>query len=174
MKVILHICCGICAAGVVERLTSEGHQVNGFFYNPNIHPQEEYQRRLEVACKVSEELNFPLETESYKPEEWLKATDSLKDEPEGGQRCALCFQIRLDKTFQYLQNTGGDVFATTLSISPHKSVKVINQVGQEIGGEQFLIRDFKKKAGFQRTIELAKEWSLYQQNYCGCLYSLKK
>ncbi len=171
MKIVLHICCAVCAAGVVERLTSEGHQVLGLFYNPNIHPIEEYERRLEVACKVAEELNFPLEVGPYTPEEWFEETSSLESEPEGGKRCAVCFRLRLKKTYLYLKDYGWDAFTTTLTVSPHKSVDVVNQAGQDIGGDRFLARDFKKKAGFQRATELTKKWALYRQDYCGCIYS---
>ena len=173
MKIILHICCGVCAAGVVERLTSEGHQVHGLFYNPNIHPLEEYERRLEVVHKVAKELNFPLEVPPYTPEEWFQETNSLGNEPEGGRRCEVCFRIRLKKAYLYMESHGWDVFTTTLTISPRKSADMVNRVGQEIGRERFLARDFKKKRGFQRTIELAKNWTLYRQNYCGCIYSLR-
>ncbi len=173
MKVVLHICCGVCAAGVVERLTLEGHQVLGLFYNPNIHPLEEYERRLEAAYKVANELNFPLEAGPYTPEEWLKETSSLGNEPEGGRRCEVCFRIRLKKTYLYLKDCGWDAFTTTLTVSPRKSADVINQVGQEIGGDTFLVRDFKKKEGFQRAAELAKKWALYRQDYCGCIYSMR-
>ena len=174
MKVALHICCGVCAAGVVERLISEGHEVHGFFYNPNIHPQEEYERRLEAARKVAEEMDFPLEVGPYTPEEWFAETRALESEPEGGKRCEVCFRHRLKKTNLYLLDSGLDAFTTTLTISPHKSATVVNQVGQEIGGDRFLVRDFKKKAGFQRATELAKKWALYHQNYCGCIYSLRR
>jgi len=173
MKVVLHICCGVCAAGVVERLASEGHHVHGFFYNPNIHPQEEYERRLEATYKVAEELNFPLEVGLYKPEEWFAETSSLENEPEGGRRCQDCFRHRLKQSFLYMQDSGLDAFTTTLTISPHKSAAVVNRVGQEIGGNRFLVRDFKKKAGFQRASELAMKWALYHQNYCGCVYSMR-
>ncbi len=173
MKIVLHICCGVCAAEVVERLTLEGHEVLGLFYNPNIHPLEEYERRLEVAYKVSKELNFPMEVLPYATEEWFHATNSLENEPEGGRRCEVCFRLRLKKTCLYLQDCGGDAFTTTLTVSPHKSADVINQIGQEIGGDRFLVRDFKKKEGFQRATELAKKWALYRQNYCGCLYSMR-
>jgi len=173
VKIVLHICCGVCAAGVVERLTLEGHQVLGLFYNPNIHPLEEYERRLEAAYKVAQELNFPLEAGPYTPEEWFEETSSLKNEPEGGRRCEVCFRIRLKKTYLYLKDCGWDAFTTTLTVSPHKSADVINQVGQEIGGDRFLVRDFKKKGGFQRAAELAKKWSLYRQYYCGCIYSMR-
>ena len=174
MKIVLHICCGVCAAGVVERLTIEGHQILGLFYNPNIHPLEEYERRLEVVHKVAKELDFPLEVLPYTPEEWFEATSSLENEPEGGKRCEVCFRLRLQKTFLYLESYGWDVFTTTLTVSPSKSADVINQVGQEIGGDRFLARDFKKKEGSQRATELAKKWALYRQNYCGCLYSIRK
>jgi len=174
MKIVLHVCCGICAAGVVERLTLEGHQVLGFFYNPNIHPLEEYKRRLEVTHEVAKELNFPLEVASYTPEEWFKETNSLENEPEGGRRCEVCFRLRLNRTHLYMEDYGWDAFTTTLTISPRKSADVINRVGWEIDGERFLARDFKKKAGFQRAMELAKKWALYRQNYCGCIYSMRQ
>ena len=95
MKIVLHICCGVCAAGAVERLTLEGHQALGLFYNPNIHPLEEYNRRLEVAHKVAKELSFSLEVAPYIPEEWFKETSFLENEPEGGKRCEVCFRLRL-------------------------------------------------------------------------------
>lgn len=173
MRVVLHVCCGICAAGVVERLISEGHEVIGFFYNPNIHPLEEYHRRLDVACRVAGELNFPLVETSYKPEEWLRETESLVDEPEGGKRCEVCFRIRLEQTHLYMEANECDAFTTTLTISRHKSSEVINRVGREVGGDRFLARDFKKQDGFQRSMELAKKWDLYRQNYCGCRYSMR-
>ncbi len=156
MKIVLHICCGVCAAGVVERLTSEGHEVLGLFYNPNIHPLDEYKRRLEATHKVAKELNFPLVAGPYIPEEWFEETSFLKDEPEGGRRCEACFRLRLKKTYLHLCDYGGDAFTTTLTVSPHKSAEVINKAGQEIGGDRFLVRDFKKKAGFQRAAVLAK------------------
>lgn len=173
MKVVLHICCGVCAAGVAERLTREGHQIFGFFYNPNIHPREEYERRLEAAAKVAKKLNFPLAAGLYTPEEWFQETASLENEPEGGRRCEICYRFRLEKTYHHLEECRGDAFTTTLTVSPSKKTRVINQVGQEIGGDKFLVRDFKKQAGFQRSMELAKKWSLHRQNYCGCTYSQK-
>jgi len=174
VKVVLHICCGVCAAGAAEVLVNEGHQVIGFFYNPNIHPASEFQRRLETAYKVAQELNFPLEAGPYMPEEWLKPTSSLKDEPEGGKRCEVCYRLRLEKTHNYLVDCGADAFTTTLTLSPHKSAQVVNKIGQEISGEKFLMRDFKKKDGFKRAVQLAKQWELYRQDYCGCIYSMRQ
>ncbi len=174
MRILLHICCGVCAAGVVERLRQEGHEVIGFFFNPNIHPSEEYGRRLEVARQVAGRLNFPLEVGPYQPKEWLIQTLQFRDEPEGGKRCRVCFWLRLAETYRRLAELGGEVFTTTLTVSPHKSARVINEIGHEIGGEHFLERDFKKKDGFKRSLELAKGWGLYRQNYCGCIYSLRE
>jgi predicted adenine nucleotide alpha hydrolase (AANH) superfamily ATPase len=174
MKVVLHICCGVCAAGAAEALASESHEVIGFFYNPNIHPSEEYQKRLDVAHKVAKEFNFPLQVGPYMPEEWLALTEALKDEPEGGKRCPVCYRLRLEKTYDYMKECGADTFTTTLTISPHKSAQVINDIGLEIGGRKFLVRDFKKKDGFKRTVHLAKKWELYRQDYCGCTYSMRK
>ena len=174
MKIALHTCCGVCAAGAAEVLISEGHQVLGFFYNPNIQPAEEYQRRLETARRVAQELHFPLEEPVYEPEKWLEQTSSLRDEPEGGRRCQVCYRLRLDKTYDYMAECGADAFTTTLTIGPQKSAKVINGIGQEIGGEKFLGRDFKKKEGFKRAVELAKQWQLYRQDYCGCIYSMRQ
>jgi len=173
MRVVLHICCGVCAGGAAERLASEGHQVYGYFFNPNIHPREEYDKRLEAARKVAGELSFPLETGPYKPEEWLADIKGLEDEPEGARRCQLCFRHRLEKTFQYTVDSRLDIFTTTLTISPQKSAAVVNKVGWEIGRDRFLVRDFKKKAGFQRSSEMAKEWAIHRQHYCGCLFSMK-
>lgn len=173
MKVVLHICCAVCAAGAAEALIREGHEVVGFFYNPNIHPVEEYERRLEAAHIVARKLNFPLQVPVYTPEEWLKRAGPLKDEPEGGRRCQACFRLRLEEAYHYLIDCQADAFTTTLTVSPHKSALLINQIGQEIGGGKYLIRDFKKKDGFKRAVQLAKQWQLYRQDYCGCIYSLR-
>ncbi|MDD5590931.1 MAG: epoxyqueuosine reductase QueH [Dehalococcoidales bacterium] len=173
MRIVLHICCGVCAAGAVERLSGEGHQVLGFFYNPNIHPEAEYQRRLAAVRIVARELDFPFEAPPFNPQEWSAAAGHLGDEPEGGRRCEICFRIRLKKTYLYMKHCGYDAFTTTLTISPHKSADVINRVGLEIGGDRFLVRDLKKKDGFRQAIEMAKKSGLYRQDYCGCAYSIK-
>jgi len=173
MKVVLHVCCGVCAAGVGERLTTEGHQLLGLFYNPNIHPAPEYHKRLEVARRVAREFDFPLTALPYKPEEWLRKAEPLADEPEGGRRCEVCFRLRLERTHSYMLSQGADAFTTTLTIGPRKSADVINRIGHEIGGDRFLSRNFKKKAGFQQAVALAKQWEIYRQSYCGCVYSMR-
>jgi len=174
MNVVLHVCCGVCAAGAATDLAREGHSVLGYFYNPNIYPFEEYQKRLQAAIKVANILRFPLKEGLYTPEKWLEATELMKAEPEGGNRCRVCYRMRLQETFYYLEQCGADCFTSTLSISPHKSVITINMIGREIGGDKFLARDFKKKEGFKRAYQLARQWGLYRQNYCGCVYSLRE
>ncbi|MDD5189562.1 MAG: epoxyqueuosine reductase QueH [Dehalococcoidales bacterium] len=174
MKVLLHICCGICAASVGERLLAEGHNVTGFFSNPNIHPADEYARRLEVAKTVSSWLKIPLVVPEYAPDSWFSETQSLSREPEGGARCAVCFRLRLQSAANYLHNHDFEAFTTTLTVSPHKSAALINKIGAEIAGDKFLERDFKKKDGFKRSNQIARELGLYHQHYCGCLYSLKE
>jgi epoxyqueuosine reductase len=173
MKVALHICCAVCAAGAAERLIQEGHQVVGFYYNPNIYPPEEYRLRLENARIAAAQLAFPLHAGLYQPEEWERLVTGLENEPEGGQRCPLCFKMRLQATYRFMLEAGCQAFASTLSMGSNKSAALIERLAAEIGGEAFLSRDFKKKEGFKRAGELAKQWSLYRQNYCGCRYSLR-
>ncbi|MDD5398955.1 MAG: epoxyqueuosine reductase QueH [Dehalococcoidia bacterium] len=173
MKVVLHICCGVCAAGAADVLLQEGHQVTGYFYNPNICPEEEYRLRLEAAQRAAEKLKFELVAGPYDVENWNAATKGMGDEPEGGARCSVCYRLRLEKTFGFLLETGADAFTSTLTISPHKQAAEINRIGVEIGGEHFMARDFKKKDGFKRSMEMARSWELYRQNYCGCVYSMR-
>lgn len=174
MKILLHICCGICASAVAERLMCEGHRVTGFFYNPNIHPVDEYKKRLGAAEKVASEMDFELVEGPYDRERWFELIRGKEYEPEGGARCEICFRMRLEKTYEYMKKHMFDMFTTTLTVSPHKEMTLVNSIGREIGGEKFYLADFKKKGGFQRAVELAKEWDLYHQNYCGCIYSLEE
>lgn len=173
MKVLLHICCGVCAAGAAEQLFFEGFEVTGYFYNPNIYPFEEYQKRLEAAQRTAKELNFTLREGIYSPDEWNVTTELFKDEPEGGKRCETCFRYRLEDTYKRLLESNIDYFTTTLTTGPRKPADIVNGIGLEIGGETFLVRDFKKRAGFQRATILAKEWGIHRQHYCGCIYSMR-
>ncbi len=174
MKVVLHICCGVCAAGAAEKLISEGHQLVGYYFNPNIHPFEEYTKRLKSAENIAGIMNFPFVEAHYNPEIWLENTAKLSQEPEGGKRCEVCFRIRLQGTYDYMQEVGFDFFPTTLTLGPQKSSETVNRIGREIGGEKFLVKDFKKQGGFQRANQLAKQFQIYRQNYCGCIYSIRK
>lgn len=173
MKVLLHICCGICAGSVAERLLAEGHTVTGYFYNSNIHPSEEYERRLRVTRQVTDWLNIPLVVPDYTPDIWHRLTRELADEPEGGKRCEICFRLRLQTTADYASQHDFEAFTTTLTVSPHKPAVVVNRIGSELGGERFLARDFKKKDGFKRAQAISHQLDLYHQRYCGCVYSLQ-
>jgi epoxyqueuosine reductase len=171
MKVVLHICCGVCAAGAAHVLLEEGQEVTGYYYNPNIFPPDEYARRLDAAFEAATRLGFKLIEGPYNAADWSSVAAPLADEPEGGRRCEVCYRVRLKQTYLYTLESGADAFTSTLTISPHKSALVINRIGQEIGSDKFLPRDFKKKEGFKKATELARNWGLYRQNYCGCEYS---
>jgi predicted adenine nucleotide alpha hydrolase (AANH) superfamily ATPase len=171
MNIVLHVCCGVCAAGAASALASEGHAVTGYFYNPNICPEDEYLRRLEAARQSAQHLGVRLIEGSYDPAAWLAAAAALKDEPEGGKRCSVCFRLRLERSHEFMLEGGYDAFTSTLTISPHKSAVVINAIGNTIGGASFLARDFKKNDGFKKAMDMAKRWGLWRQSYCGCVYS---
>jgi predicted adenine nucleotide alpha hydrolase (AANH) superfamily ATPase len=172
MKVLLHICCGVCAASVAERLMCEGYTVTGFFYNPNIHPVDEYKKRLKAAHKAAEQLGFELVEGPYDRERWFEVVKGLEYEGEGGKRCEACFRMRLEKTYEYFRKKGEfKYFTTTLTVSPMKDAIIINEIGREIGSDRFITANFKAKGGFQRASELAGDWDLYRQHYCGCIYS---
>jgi len=172
-KLLLHICCGICACETVRRLKNENFEVVGFFYNPNIYPQEEYIKRMRTTEIVSKLLDFELITGDYDNKEWLKAVKGFENQAEGNQRCDICFKFRLEKTFMKSQELKIPFFTTTLTISPYKKSQNINKIGQEINKTNFLVRDFKKKDGYKNTLDFAKKYKLYHQNYCGCIYSIR-
>jgi predicted adenine nucleotide alpha hydrolase (AANH) superfamily ATPase len=171
-KVLLHICCGVCAAGVVEKLRQDGYKVVGFFYNPNIYPAEEYARRLEVVREASRLLDFDLIEGSHGHDLWLEQVKGLEEEKEGGRRCSVCFQVRLRATLDKAREMGIAHIATTLSVSPHKNVLEINKIGSLLS-EGFLTYDFKKEDGFKKTMDFAKLHDFYRQQYCGCEFSIK-
>jgi epoxyqueuosine reductase len=173
MKIALHICCAVCASGAAERLLQVGYQVRGFFYNPNIFPEAEYRLRLENARRVALKLGFPLDEGPYEPGVWTKAVAGLENEPEGGKRCPVCIKIRLEKTFEYMLNSGCDSFTSTLTMGPNKPAKIIGQIGWSVAGDRFANMDFKKQEGIKRAVALAKNWDLYRQHYCGCQFSLR-
>lgn len=181
-SVLLHSCCGPCSTAVIERLL-EDYDITVFFYNPNITEPEEYAIRLDAQKTVIDKFNgggrfiinkIGFFEGSYRPDKFIKDTEGLENEPEGGCRCDVCFTMRLEETAKEARCRGYDFFATTLTVSPHKNYALISRIGNEIAeryGIGFLDIDFKKKAGFQRSIELSKEFGLYRQNYCGCRFS---
>jgi predicted adenine nucleotide alpha hydrolase (AANH) superfamily ATPase len=173
MKLLLHICCAPCSTEVFSRLSSE-HHVTGYFYNPNIHSHKEYESRLKDLTRFSKIAGYEFLEGDYDMKEWFKATKGLKNEPEGGRRCETCFRIRLNQTARAAVEGGFEGFTTTLSISPHKNSRKINEIGRELSekyGLRFIEADFKKKDGFKKSIEKAREHELKRQNYCGCVFS---
>lgn len=172
-RLLLHSCCGPCSTAVLERL-SEQFDVTLHFYNPNIQPAEEYIKRLDAQREVCRRLGIPIIEEPYDDGEFLAAAAGLEAEPEGGRRCAECFRLRLQKTAEAARAGSYDCFTTTLTVSPHKNAPLINELGRQAAercGVPFWPSDFKKRDGYKRSIELSKEYGLYRQNYCGCLFS---
>jgi predicted adenine nucleotide alpha hydrolase (AANH) superfamily ATPase len=172
-KLLVHACCGPCATQVIE-LLSRDYRVTAFFYNPNIQPEEEYLNRLsalETFCRIKD---IELISGRYDNHEWLGLVAGLEDQPEGGKRCEVCLAMRLKKTALVAVEHDFKAFSTTLSISPHKDAQVINSIGRETGKQHniiFLQGDFKKDNGYRKSCELSRQYGLYRQKYCGCLFS---
>ncbi len=175
-RLLLHICCGPCATVVIERLQGQ-YQITGFFYNPNIFPPEEYQRRCEAAERVAAFYNIQLIPGGYDHDAFLRAVSGLELEPEGGSRCDVCFRLRLMAAGRQARELGFTLFASTLTVGPNKRAELINRLGREAEGQSgvlFLAGDWKKQDGFRRSVELSRQLGLYRQHYCGCEFSLKK
>lgn len=174
-KLLLHSCCGPCSTVCIERL-KDNYDVVVFYYNPNIYPYEEYEKRKVEQKKVCEHFGIKFIDGDYNEEKWLEYVKGLEAEREGGARCEKCFFYRLEETAKRAKALGFDIFGTTLTVSPHKSTPIINMVGKQISekcGIEFLEESFKKKDGYLRSINLSKELSLYRQNYCGCRFSVR-
>ena len=171
---LLHSCCGPCSTYVLEYL-SRYFSLGLLYYDPNIQPEAEYELRLENQRRVLAE--FPevrLHEYGWHGEEYDAAVRGLEAEPEGGARCTVCFRLRLEETARLAAQLGYEYFCTTLSVSPHKDAERINRIGREMGekyGVKWLPSDFKKREGYKSSIELSREFGLYRQDYCGCLYS---
>ena len=175
-KLLLHCCCGPCSTAVIERL-KEFFDISIFYYNPNIYPQDEFNKRLLNQKKVAEFFGgINLIVPTYDEHEYLTKIKGLEGDVEGGNRCDECFKLRLTQTAIYAKEKGFDFFGTTLTVSSHKNEQHINKIGEEIMKEYnipFLYSDFKKHDGYKRSIDLSKQFSLYRQNYCGCRFSIK-
>ncbi len=170
MRLLLHICCAPCGVYPLQRLRE--YKPTLFFYNPNIHPLEEYEKRLSEVIKISCHYKTPLIIGSYDKDKWFLAVKGLEKEKEGGKRCEVCFSLRLTATANKAIEKGFTRFGTTLAISPHKNSNLIKRLGMEIAerfGLEFLSEDFRE--GFKEGIAISKELSLYRQRYCGCIYS---
>lgn len=176
-KLLIHSCCAPCSSYCLEYL-SNYFDITVLYYNPNIFPKDEYMYRIEEQKRLIEAMTFPNEVKfiatDYTPNDFYDSIRGLEEEPEGGDRCTVCFRVRLEYAAKLAKSLGFDYFVTTLSISPMKNSKLLNTIGLELEkeyGVKYLISDFKKRDGYRRSVELSKEYELYRQDYCGCVYS---
>ena len=174
---LLHSCCAPCSSYVLEYL-SNYFKITIFYYNPNIYPETEYSRRVieqQELIRVMKTKNpIKFMQGDYDTKSFYSIAKGLEVEKEGGERCFKCYELRLRETVKVAKDGGYDYFTTTLSISPYKNAKKLNEIGEILGDKQgvkYLYSDFKKKNGYKRSIELSTEYNLYRQDYCGCLYS---
>lgn len=173
----LHSCCAPCSSYVLEYLSSF-FSITLYYYNPNIYPPEEYGEREAEAARLVAELpaRYPIQfiAGEYLPELFYEAVKGHEQDPEGGVRCEICFRMRLREAARLASLGNFDYYTTTLSISPLKDAELLNKIGEELGEEyevRYLNSDFKKKNGYKRSTELSKEYNLYRQDYCGCVFS---
>lgn len=174
---LLHSCCAPCSSYCLEYL-SQYFRITLLYYNPNISPAEEFEKRTEELRRLVRELPMKhpanVVVPEYRPEEFYSAVKGMEELPEGGERCFVCYRLRLERSAQYAAEHGFDYFCSTLSISPMKNAAELNEIGAELSEiypVKLLPSDFKKKGGYLRSIELSKEYGLYRQNYCGCVFS---
>ncbi|MFH1286763.1 MAG: epoxyqueuosine reductase QueH [Candidatus Magasanikbacteria bacterium] len=173
-KFLLHVCCGPCSVVVLQEL-KEQYDLTVHFYNPNIYPFEEYEKRKIEVINLCTELGIPFVEQEYDPEVWFEATQFLKDEPEGGKRCEACFKLRLAAAAQYAAEHKFNVFSTTITSGRYKKASIVNPIGKEVGekfGVEYYTEDWKKGGRQQEADMLAKEKGIYRQDYCGCVYSM--
>ena len=172
-SILLHSCCGPCSSACIDRL-KEYFDITVVYYNPNIEPIDEYIHRKNEQVRLLKEWNIKYLDCDYDNDLWVDTTKYLTKELEGGKRCSVCFGIRLKYTANMAKRLGFDYFGTTLTVSPHKDSQLINKIGVSIGsnlGIKYLYSDFKKRDGYKKSCEFAKQYNLYRQDYCGCLYS---
>ena len=176
-KLLLHSCCAPCAGEIMEAVAASGIDTTVYFYNPNIHPEEEYLIRKEENIKFCEKLGFNFIDADYDTDNWFERVQGLEQEPERGKRCTQCFDMRFEKSALYAVENDFPVFATTLGISRWKDMNQINNSGTRAANryEELMYWDFnwRKQGGSSRMIEISKRENFYQQEYCGCVYSLR-
>lgn len=178
-RLLLQCCCVPCSSAVLLALILY-FDVTVYFYNPNIHPKEEYEKRLAQLPKLLAGAEYGGDIKvleaAYMPADFFAAVKGFETEPEGGDRCTECFRLRLQETAKQAKALGFDYFTTTLTVSPHKNAAILNELGIEFGaqyGVKFLPSDFKKKEGYKASIRLSKAYDLYRQDYCGCVFSMR-
>lgn len=172
-KLLLHSCCAPCSTACIERLM-ESFDITVFYYNPNIDTIEEFNLRANEQVRYCEKLKLDCIVANFDKQSFLIAANGLENESEGGARCEKCFHLRLSETAKKCLELGFDYFATTLTVSPLKNAKLINEIGfslEKSVGAKYLPSDFKKQNGYLNSIKLSKENNLYRQNYCGCEFS---
>lgn len=172
---LMHACCAPCSSACLERV-KDAFSVTIYYYNPNIDSEEEFFKRVREQERLCAELNVKAIVENYDPGAFYDAVKGLEKEPEGGKRCEQCFYLRLKKTAETAKEKGFDYFTTTLTVSPLKNAELLNGIGEKVAAEtgvKFLPSDFKKRGGYQRSVELSNKYGLYRQNYCGCVFSKK-
>lgn len=176
-SLLLHSCCAPCSSYVLEYMTKY-FDITVFYFNPNISPEEEYIKRVNEVKRLIREMpccqNVKLIEGRYNEHEFFDYVKGFEGEREGGERCVKCFELRLEETARIAKKIGADYFCTTLSISPLKNADNINSVGEKMAdkyGIKWLPSDFKKREGYKRSIELSAKYSLFRQNYCGCVFS---
>ncbi len=179
-RLLLHSCCAPCSSYVLEYL-SEYFSVTVFYYNPNIFPAEEYEKRVKeqeaLILRLPAKHRISFLEGPYEQERFYEMAKGLELEPEGGERCFRCYHLRLLEAAQMARAGAFDYFTTTLSISPLKDAEKLNEIGEKLAreyGVAYLNSDFKKRNGYKRSIELSREYGLYRQDYCGCVYSLRE
>ena len=175
-KLLLHSCCGPCSSYVITYL-KDYFDITILYYNPNIEPKEEYEKRKKEQIKLINHLNIPhlnlLEVD-YENEVYKNKIIGYEQEKEGESRCHICYELRLEKTALLAKENNYEFFCTTLSVSPYKNANVLNEIGERLANIyniKWLYSDFKKKEGYKKSIELSKKYELYRQDYCGCLFS---
>ncbi len=174
-KLLLHSCCAPCSTSVIERLKNE-YKITLFFTNSNIFPKNEFHKRLQEQIRCAKIYGIEVLIDDYLEDDFLKAIKGFELEKEGGERCDKCFEFRLLRTAQVAKEKKFDVFASTLSVSPHKNSEKINRTGKQISiktGVEFLAESFKKQDGYKKSIELSRKFDLYRQDYCGCRFSIR-
>lgn len=172
-RLLLHCCCAPCSSACLERL-KDYFKITVLFYNPNIEDDEYEKRKAELIRLIGQTGWADFMDCDHDTAEFYDAVKGLEAEPEGGARCAVCFELRLKKTAEIALAQDFDYFATTLTLSPLKNAKLINEIGERLGGERWLYSDFKKRGGYLRSTQLSAEYGLYRQNYCGCVFSERK
>lgn len=176
-KVLLHVCCAPCSCAILEGMKASGLDVTVFFYNPNIHPREEYEKRKAEIVAFAAKIRVPFIDADYDTENWFARVKGLENEPERGKRCSVCFDMRLDQAARYAKANGFPFIATSLSISRHKNQEQVHEAGHaaaaRFDGVRFWDYNWRAKGGADRGAALAKQEGFYRQNYCGCAYSLR-